>query len=404
MVELSNRAKNLKPSPTLALAAKARELKAQGKDIISLTVGEPDWDTFESIKESAIQYIKSGQTKYAPSEGIPELRDIIAKKTSRELGVEYSSAQVCVTTGGKMVIFAALQMLVGPGDEVIIPSPYWVSYPDMTELADAKPVTVTCDKKDNFKLTPEKLKSVLNAKSKVLILNSPSNPTGLSYTAKELKALGDVIAKFPNLIVLSDDIYNRLTFSDDRLISSLKNANYNYPLADHLLHVCPNLKEQTLIVNGMSKTYSMTGWRLGWALGPKEIIKAMTDYLSQSVSCASPFTQAASAFALANCDEEVGAALVKLKARVKFAIAEFASSKKVSVINPGGAFYIWLDVNESMKQKNVTTDQWAAGLLEQKNVLVVPGQHFGLEGYVRLSVAIKEDRLKEAITRITTYA
>lgn len=400
-MELSARAKNLKPSPTLALAGKARALKAQGKDIISLTVGEPDWDTFESVKQKAIEAITSGQTKYAPSEGIPELREAIAKKTSLELGVSFTPQQVTVTAGGKMIIFSALQTLIGPGDEVIIPSPFWVSYPEMVELADGKPVIVNCGASDNYKIGGKKLAQAITPKTKAVILNSPSNPTGIAYTLQELKDIGEVVKKNPQVTVLSDDIYNRLTFSTERQVTF---NGVTYPLATHLLHACPEIVAQVLVINGMSKTYSMTGWRLGWALGPVHVIKAMTDYLSQSVSCASPFTQIASVHAILDCDKEVNEALARLKSRLTFAQEEFAANKSVKVVKPDGAFYIWLDVSESMHKKGLTTDAWSSALLEQKNVLVVPGQHFGMEGFVRLSVALKEDRLREAILRIRDFS
>ena len=277
---LAERVKNLKPSPTLALAAKAREMKKNGLDVISLSVGEPDWDTFAPVKEAGKADIDQGFTKYLPASGLAELREAVCRQTNADLGTDYKTSQVTITTGAKFVVFAAMQALIDPGDEVIIPAPYWVSYPTMAELAGGVPVAVACDKADGFKLSADKLRAAIGPKTKMLLLNSPSNPTGQVYTKEEFSALAEVLRQHPKMVVLSDDIYNRLVFDESGL-------------APHLLQAAPDLAERTVLVNGVSKTYSMTGWRVGWGIGPEAVIAAMGKYQSQSVSCACSISQKA---------------------------------------------------------------------------------------------------------------
>ncbi|MCH2532827.1 MAG: pyridoxal phosphate-dependent aminotransferase [Bdellovibrionales bacterium] len=392
---LSEKAKSLKPSPTLQLAAKAKELKAEGHDVISLSVGEPDWDTFESIKKAGVQALEKGQTKYTPSNGIPELRQAIADQFKKDVGLDYAPDQVTVSSGAKFIIFSALQMICDPGNEVVIAAPYWVSYPTMVELAGGMPRVVICDKTSNFKLTPELLKESISKKTKCVILNSPSNPVGNMYSLEELKALGEVLKEHPNIVVLSDDIYNRLVFNEKGL-------------APNLLEACPELKDRTIVVNGPSKTYSMTGWRLGWALGPKEIISAMTKYQSQSVSCAAGFTQVAVAHAIKNSDEELKQALVKLKQRRDFVYNKLSEVEGIEVNAPEGAFYIWPDVRSFFGKsyegnKIKSSKDFSAFLLEDQMVVAVPGIEFGLDGYLRISYALSEDRMSQAIDRIKAF-
>ena len=392
---LSNRVKNLKPSPTLALATKAKELRAQGKDVISLSVGEPDWDTFESIKKAGLIAIENGDTKYTPSNGIPDLRKAIAKVTSSETGLEFEADEVTVSTGGKFVIFAAMQALLNPADEVLIPSPYWVSYPTQVELAEGKPKIITTKKENNFKLAPDELEKAIGKNSKLLILNSPSNPTGGMYTKEELTELSKVIAKHKDLMVLSDDIYNKLVFNPEGL-------------APHLLQVAPKLRDRVLIVNGVSKSYSLTGWRLGWALGPKEVIVAMTRYQSQSVSCVPGFVQKAALQAIEGGEAELKNAVAKLKRRRDFAFELFKGLSHVDVECPDGAFYIWPDfgyfIGKSWKEKKIKNSRdLAGGLLEDQMVAAVPGIEFGAEGYLRISYALSEDKMTEAVSRIRAF-
>ncbi len=392
---LSERAKSLKPSPTLALAAKAKELKAEGKDVISLSVGEPDWDTFQSIKRVGIEAIESGCTKYSPANGLPELRSAIAKQTNSDFGMDYNPNDVTVTTGGKFVIFSALQVLCNPQDEVIIPAPYWVSYPTMVELADGLPRVVLCDKASGFKLTPKLLRENINEKTKILILNSPSNPTGCMYTEAELKALSEVLLEHPKIVILSDDIYNRLVFNGEGL-------------APHILKVEPRLKDRTLVLNGASKTYSMTGWRVGWAVGPNEIISAMTKFQSQSVSCACTFSQKATLQAIENGTKELEEAKRLLKFRRDFVYEQINTLPNIKSAEPEGAFYVWPDISfylgKQFKGKKLKTSRdFCQALLEDQMVAAVPGIEFGLDGYLRISYALNEDRMSEAIKRIECF-
>ncbi len=395
MIELAKRAKALKPSPTLALAAKAKELAGQGKDVVSLTVGEPDWDTFARVKQAAISAIERGQTKYAPSNGIPELRAELAKQTSSQLGVTYDPTEVVVTAGGKMIVFAVLQVLCDEGDEVIVPAPFWVSYPPMAELAGATPVIVSCGRESRFKMTAEQLEKAITAKTKILILNSPSNPTGEMYSREELTHLAKVLERHPRVMVLSDDIYNRLTLDGSEL-------------APHLLHVAPQLRERVIVVNGASKTYSMTGWRLGWALGDRTVISAMSNYLSQSVSCASPFTQSAMVVALKEGDSDVTQAVTNLRQRSETAYAALRAIEGLDVPKPSGAFYLWPSVEKHLGKKYrgqliKGSKEFAEQLLNHELVAVVPGVEFGAEGYLRMSFVVSEERWKEAMTRLARF-
>jgi aspartate aminotransferase len=392
---LSLRAQGLKPSPTLAIAAKAKELAAQGHSVISLSVGEPDWDTFEPIKEVGIAAIKKGQTKYAPSNGIPSLREAIAKQVESDFGIHYDPAEVTVSAGAKFVLFAALQMLVDPGDEVLIPAPYWVSYPTMAELAGGKPVIVETREENRFRLKVSDIASKVTERSKVLILNSPSNPSGEILEREDLEELAALLRKHPKLIVISDDIYNRLVFD-------------NRKLAPHLLQVAPDLRTRLIVVNGASKTYSMTGWRVGWALGPKPIITAMTNYQSQSVSCAAPFAQLATVEGIRNSDEAVAKSIQLLESRRNLFVDQLNQIPGWKALRPGGAFYVWANIRsllgKSWHGKVLTgSSHIAEALLESQKVAVVPGSESGCEGYLRLSFAVSEKDLREAISRIGAF-
>ncbi len=381
---LSKRVQALKPSPTLALAAQAKALKDTGVDVISLSVGEPDWDTFEEIKEAGIQAIREGQTKYTPANGLPQLRQAVAKEFFSDFGVEYGAHEVTVASGAKFVIFSALQALIDPGDEVIIPAPYWVSYPTMVELAGGRSVIIPCGMEQGFKLSPRDLESHIGPKTKMVILNSPSNPTGGMYSEEELKALAVTLKKHPHVVVLSDDIYNRLVFN-------------TRGLAPHILEVAPELKERCVSVNGVSKTYSMTGWRIGWALGPSPVIEAMNNYQSQSTSCAAAFSQVASVAALAQSQGSLQKALEQLKQRRDFAVNELEKVSELKVFPPDGAFYLWVALPGGDSKK------FAQELLQSESVALVPGVEFGLEGFVRISYALQSERMKEAVRRIQRF-
>jgi aspartate aminotransferase len=393
-VKLSKRAESLKPSPTLQLAAKAKELAAAGHKVVSLSVGEPDWDTFAVAKQEGIRAIQEGASKYTPSNGIPELRQAIVDQVKSDLGIAYDPLQVTVTAGGKFVIFAALQALIDEGDEVIIPAPYWVSYPTMVELAQGKPVCVACDQNENFKLTPQKLRSAITPKTKLLILNSPSNPTGVMYSKEELRGLAQVLKDFPQVYVLSDDIYNRLVFE--------------VPLAPHILHVAPELKDRVLVMNGAAKTYSMTGWRVGWALGDKTWINAMSNYQSQSVSCAATMAQWATVKAIREGEAELQVSLKELKRRRDFVVSLLKDIPGFQVSSPDGAFYVWPSIKallgKSYKSKVLrTSSDFANALLEDQKVVVVPGIEFGLDGYLRISYALKDEQMQLAADRIRSF-
>ncbi len=407
---LSKKALLLKPSPTLALANKARELAAKGHDVVSLTVGEPDWPTFEVANKAAHEAIEQGFTKYTAASGLLELRQEIAKQTSEELGVGYSANQCVVGTGAKYILYALLQMICDPGDEVIIPSPYWVSYPVMAELADAKVKYVHCGESENFKLTAEKLQSNITEKTKVLILCSPSNPTGLLYSKEELQKIAQVLEKNPKVIVLSDDIYNKLVFTSAKI--DLLKTKDGLSIAPQLLNVAPQLKDQIVIVNGASKTYSMTGWRVGWALGPEKLMKATADFLSQSTSNLTSISQKAALAALTKGLPELKDSIVKLENKKNRMLSKFQTLKYFRTFPPEGAFYFWMQVSNCFGKKInfngqdlviKTSKDVASILLEKYFVATVPGDEFGAEGFQRLSFAASDADLDKAFARFQQF-
>lgn len=395
---ISSRARLLKPSPTMAMANKARELSSAGKDVVSLTVGEPDWSTCPAACEAGVQAIQEGFTKYTAAAGIPELRKALAEGLAQELGVPVKDSQVVVGAGAKYVIFAALQMTIDPGQEVLIPSPYWVSYPTMVELAGGKPVIVQCPENQNFKLTAAQLDQAITPRTKALILCSPSNPTGIIYTREELEGLAQVLKKHPHVVVISDDIYNRLLFSEDTV-------------APHLLHVAPELQSRVIVVNGASKSFSMTGWRIGWALCPDPVAKVMADFFSQSTSNVTSITQKATLKALECVDDEVGKARQVLRRRLELMQAGLGAVPGLRVIEPQGAFYVWLNVEGWLKKTHrpsgrviESSSDLANLLLEHELVATVPGIEFGAEGYLRLSFATGEAQLQKAVSRFLHFS
>ncbi len=405
-MELSRRAQLLKPSPTLAMANKARELQAQGHDVVSLTVGEPDWPTFQCVNKAAIQAIESGFTKYTAAAGIPELRAEIARQSSADLKVSYSPQQVIVGSGAKFVIYALMQMLINDGDEVLIPAPYWVSYPTMAELAGGRPVLLDCGAEQNFKMTAQQLEKAITPKTKILIFSSPSNPTGLLYTHQEWKEMAAVLRQHPHLTVLSDDIYDKLVYpsAGKELVYDAKGI----ARAPHLLDVAPDLKEQVVVINGASKTYSMTGWRVGWALGPEKLMKVTADYLSQSTSNVTSISQKAALAALQEGAPELKVALEKLEHRRQHMMGKFESLKTFKVYPPDGAFYLWVQVSKCFGRKvggqEIRNSKDVAEiLLEKYHVAAVPGVEFGSDGYLRLSIAASETQLDKAFERIQKF-
>jgi len=393
-ITLAQRVSLMKPSPILMLAARAGELKAQGHDVISLSIGEPDWTPYENIKEAAIASIREGKTKYTPAPGIPELRKAISEQATRDLGLSFDPTQVTVSSGAKFVLFAALQALVNPGDEVILIAPFWASYTTMVELAGGIPKIVVCDKTTDFKISPDMLRKAIGPRTKAILMNSPSNPTGKIYSMAELKALADVLRATPGVAVISDDIYNRLCFETK--------------LAPHLLQAAPDLRDRVICLNGASKSYAMTGWRLGWALGPKEVINAMSAYQSQSVSCPNSMAQYAAIEAVKNSDPDVAKTVESLKDRAASITREVEKIPGVKAAKPEGAFYLWIDISAYMgKSLNgkvlKTSDDLSEALLMDQMVAAVPGSEFGLDGYFRLSYALSKEKATEAAARMATF-
>lgn len=390
---LSKKALSLKSSPTLALVAKAKELQAQGHNVISLTVGEPDWPTYKVAAEAGINAIQTGFTKYTAANGTIELRKAIAMRTEADLGFTYNPAkEIAVTSGAKYAIFTALQVLCDPGDEVIIHSPYWVSYPAMAELADAVPKIVDCKADHNFKLSAARLEQAITPKTKIFLFCSPSNPTGFVYTKEELKAMADVLKKHPRVVVISDDMYNRLML-DGTVI------------APHLLQVAPELRERTVLINGGSKAYSMTGWRIGWAMGPEKVLKAIGDYASQSTGAPSSIAQAAAEKALLHSEADIKNTVELLRTRLDAAIKRMGQIKDLQVYKPDGAFYLWINVEKFLGRKYKgevvqSSAQFGKIYLEDFHVATVPGEEFGEPGYMRLSFATETAKFNEAMDRM----
>jgi len=387
---VSNSLKRIKPSPTIAVTQKARELKAAGKDVIGLGAGEPDFDTPENIKKAAIDAINKGDTKYTAVDGTPALKQAIINKFKKENNLQYSTNEITVGTGGKQVIYNALMATLNKGDEVIIPAPYWVSYPDMVLLAGGNPKIVKCNENDGFKLTPKNLKKAITKKTKWLILNSPSNPTGVSYTRGEIESLSEVLIKNKNIHILSDDIYEHITYD-----------NFNF----FTIAQISKLKNRTLTMNGVSKSYAMTGWRIGYAAGPKEIIKAISKIQSQSTSNPSSISQAAAVEALNGPQDFIQERSGAFKERRDFVVNSLNNIKGISCLKPNGAFYVFPSCKKLLgkKTKLKTDKDFVEKLLEKSLVAVVQGSAFGLDGYFRISYATSMDNLKKALERIKSF-
>ena len=391
---VSNSLKRIKPSPTLAVSQKARELKAAGKDIIGLGAGEPDFDTPENIKKAAIDAINNGETKYTAVDGTPALKKAIVNKFKRENNLEYLPEQISVGAGGKQIIFNAILSTVNPGDEVIIPAPYWVSYPDIVLLAGGIPKIAKCSEKNNFKITPSELEKSITDKTKWIIINSPSNPTGSGYARKELEALGDVLKKNKNVFILSDDIYEHLTYDDFEFftIAQIK-----------------ELKDRTLTMNGVSKSYAMTGWRIGYGAGPNDIIKAMAKLQSQSTTNPSSISQAAAVEALNGTQDFIKNRSELFKERRDFVVKYLNNIKGLSCLKPNGAFYVFPNCKDLLGKKDdsgnklKTDTDFVQSLLENSGVAVVQGSAFGLEGYFRISYATSMENLKKALEKISSF-
>jgi aspartate aminotransferase len=391
---LSESLSRIKPSPTMAVVKKATELKSAGKDIISLGAGEPDFDTPENIKQAAIQAIKDGRTKYTVVDGTIELKRAVIGKFKRENNLIYNEKQVSVGVGGKHVIFNAILATINPGDEVLIPAPYWVSYPDIVLLAGGTPVIVECEESADFKILPEQIEKNVTKNTKWIILNSPSNPTGSVYSEQELKAIGEVLKKFPNVYIMSDDIYEHVLYTKNNFFTIAQ---------------IPELFSRTLTINGLSKSYAMTGWRVGYAGGPENIIQGIAKIQSQSTTNTSSISQAAAEEALNGTQNFIKIRSDAFKERRDFVVKKLNSIKGLSCKNPEGAFYVFPSCKDCIGKKDVNKKEiindtdFVTSLLENTGVAVVQGSAFGKEGYFRISYATSLKNLSKALDKIEEY-
>lgn len=392
-MELSSRVQAIKPSPTLAVTARAAKLKAEGKDIIGLGAGEPDFDTPQHIKDAAIGAINKGFTKYTAVGGTPSLKAAVIAKFKRDNGLDYTPKQILVSCGGKQSFFNLALAYINPGDEVIIPAPYWVSYPDIVIIAEGKPVIVEAGIEQGFKMTAAQLEAAITPKTKMVVINSPSNPSGAVYTQQDLLALGEVLRKHPSILIATDDMYEHVALTDAKFVN--------------ILNSCPDLYPRTMVLNGVSKAYSMTGWRIGYAAGPENIITAMENVQSQSTSNPTSISQVAAEAAL-NGDQGCITPMVKaFRERHVYVVNELNKIPGVKCIMAGGAFYAFPDAREAIAKlhqrgtiKAATDIALSEYLLEHAGVAVVPGSAFGSEGYMRLSFATSMENLQNALARI----
>lgn len=384
---LSNRVQQIKPSPTLAVTNKANELRAAGQDIIGLGAGEPDFDTPQHIKDAAIEAINAGQTKYTAVDGTPALKAAIIAKFKNDNGLHYEPSQILVSSGGKQSFFNLSLAILNPGDEVIIPAPYWVSYPDMVKVAEGTPVILESSQADRFKITAEQLERAITDKTKLFVINSPSNPSGIAYTEEELSELGGVLKKHPHVMVATDDMYEHILWTGKPFCN--------------ILNVCPDLYDRTFVLNGVSKAYSMTGWRIGYAAGPTKVIAAMKKIQSQSTSNPASISQAAALQALSGPQECVGEMVKEFKKRHDFLVSALNAIQGVSCIEGDGTFYVFPDFQEAINQSPCNDDvELAEHLLSEAGVALVPGSAFGAPGCMRLSFATSMETLEKAVDRL----
>ncbi|SCY08095.1 aspartate aminotransferase [Nitrosospira sp. Nl5] len=392
-MELSKRVQAIKPSPTLAVTARAAQLKAEGKDIIGLGAGEPDFDTPQHIKDAAIIAINKGFTKYTAVGGTPGLKNAIIAKFKRDNGFDYTAKQILVSCGGKQSFFNLTLSVINPGDEVIIPAPYWVSYPDIVLIAEGKPVIVEAGIEQDFKITAAQLEQAITPKTRMFVINSPSNPSGGVYTVEELKALGEVLRKHPDILIATDDMYEHILLSDSKFVN--------------IVNACPDLYARTVVLNGVSKAYAMTGWRIGYCGGPAHIITAMENIQSQSTSNPTSISQVAAETALNGDQSCIVPMVMAFKERNQFVTDALNAMPGVKCLLSGGAFYAFADTREAIGRlhaKGVLEDSsdiaFSEYLLEHGGVAVVPGSAFGSEGYIRLSFATTMTNLENALQRI----
>jgi aspartate aminotransferase len=385
---LANRVQRVKPSPTLAVTARVAELRAAGKDIIGLGAGEPDFDTPDHIKKAAIKAIKDGFTRYTAVDGMPSLKQAIIAKFKQDNGLDYTPEQILVSCGGKQSFYNLAQALLNPGDEVIIPAPYWVSYPDMVRLADGEPVIIRAGVETNFKITPEQLDAAITPKTRIFVINSPSNPTGVAYSKAELAALGEVLKHCPQVLIATDDMYEHILWSEEPF--------------SNILNACPDLYERTIVLNGVSKVYAMTGWRIGYAGGPADLIKAMKKVQSQSTSNPASISQVAAQEALEGDQSCIQPMIKAFKERHDYVVSALNKIDGVTCLPADGTFYVFPHVQEVIDRLDGVNDdiELAEHLLDEAGVALVPGSAFGAPGYVRISFATSMEILNDALTRL----
>lgn len=388
---LSTRAQRIKPSATLAVSAKAAELRAAGRDVIGLGTGEPDFDTPQHIKDAAVAALNAGDTKYTAVDGTPALKEAIIGKFSRDNGLDYAPANILVSTGAKQTLYNLCQALLDEGDEAIVPAPYWVSYPAMVELAGATPVIVSASAAQNFKITPDQLAAALTERTKLIFINSPSNPTGVAYSRAEMEALGNVVRAHKHAIVVSDEIYEHIYWGKEPFCS--------------FATACPDLKERTIVINGASKVFAMTGWRLGYGAGPTELITPMKKIQSQSTSNPSSLSQAAAVAALNGPMTSVETMVDAFKKRHDYLIPALNALDGVDCVPCDGAFYAFPDFSGVIaRQPEIQDDlELAADILEKVDLALVPGTAFGAPGFLRISYAASMDTLTQAMSRLSKY-
>ncbi len=384
---ISERAGRVKPSPTLAMDSRAKEMKAQGIDVLSFGVGEPDFDTPENIKEAAIRALKDGKTKYTPAGGIPELKEAIIEKLQRDNGLTYKPEEIIVSCGAKHSLYNIAQAILSPGDEVIIPSPYWVSYPAQVLLNDATPVFVETKEEENFMIQPDQLEAAITDKTKAIILNYPSNPTGLTYDESVLREIGEIAVKH-NIYIVSDEIYEKLLYDGHKHIS--------------IASLSEEIKARTILVNGLSKSHAMTGWRIGYAAGPVDVIKAMTKIQSHSTSNPTSIAQWAAVEALRGPQDFIDKMLAEFDKRRRFLVESLNAMEGVSCTMPAGAFYAFPNVSGLLEKAQQVKDSYSLAmyLLEKALVALVPGSAFGAEGYLRISYATSMENIRKGLERI----
>jgi aspartate aminotransferase len=385
--QLSERVQRVQPSPTLAVTALAASLRAQGRDVIGLGAGEPDFDTPAHIKDAAIAAIQAGQTKYTAVDGTAELKQAVVDKFHRDNGLSYTSEQILVSCGGKQSFFNLSQALLNPGDEAVIPAPYWVSYPDMVKLAGGEPVIVRAGAEQRFKITPQQLAGAITGRTRLVVLNSPSNPTGIAYTADELAALGEVLAGHPDLVIATDDMYEHILWTTEPF-TNIVNAR-------------PDLYERTVVLNGVSKAYSMTGWRIGYCGGPKSLIGAMKKIQSQSTSNPASISQAAATAALNGDQECVADMVTQFRERHDYVVEALNDLSGVECVPGDGTFYAFPRIEEAIAAYGADDDtDFCSRLLDDTGVALVPGSAFGAPGYMRVSFATSMENLRNAMDRL----